>query len=128
MIEKTIVNTCEILKKRGSLSNDSAHSEWHKYQNLPTGVTDVPAVSYGRSFFIFGGYGKHPEDIKKDVWEFNQGGWHPKSPMINERWGAAATVFRDCAYVFGGYPNNVAELYQIKLDKWKPLNPMPDLL
>ena len=31
-------------------------------------------------------------------------------------------------YVFGGYPKNVAELYEIEHDKWKALNPMPGLL
>lgn len=100
-------------------------SVWGAIQPLPFGIADAPAASHGNSFFIFGGYGTNIQDSKNSVLEFNGYDWIIKSPMPTQRWGAAATVYNDKVYVFGGYPNSVAERYQIANDTWTLLGSMP---
>lgn len=98
---------------------------WTTGQALPFGIADAPAVSRGNGFLIFGGYGRSIEDCKNSVLEFDGQVWRAKSSMFVPRWGAAATVYDKDAYVFGGYPNAVAERYEIMNDRWTLLGSMP---
>ena len=98
---------------------------WADDQPLPFGVADAPAVSHGSSLLLFGGYRRNIEDSMNAVLEFDGHVWSSKSSMPTPRWGSAATVYADEAYVFGGYPNAVAERYRITRDEWTSLGSMP---
>jgi hypothetical protein len=98
---------------------------WSTVTDLPFGIADGTAAVSGNGFLVFGGYGRNVQDYRNSVLEFNGYGWNVKSSMPTPRWGAAATRYNEYVYVFGGYPNSVAERYEIENDKWNSLAEMP---
>lgn len=77
---------------------------WSARRHLPFGIADAPAVSHKDKIFVFGGYGTTPRDVKDSVLEYSttKDVWCLRSPMSKPRWGAAAALYGDRIYVFGG--------------------------
>jgi hypothetical protein len=103
---------------------------------LPVGIADAPAVSYGGKIYVFGGYGKNHNDVKRQVFEYSPTSdtWCLRSPMSTPRWGAAAALYGDHVYVFSGRlvsrllwkpVTKSVERYDITGDTWTTLNPLP---
>jgi N-acetylneuraminic acid mutarotase len=101
---------------------------WRTCPPLPFGIADGPAASSSEGFLVFGGYGSNVQDYKNTVLMFNGHDWIQRTPMPTPRWGAAASVYNNNVYVFGGYPNSAAEHYHVAEDKWQVLGPMPSAI
>jgi N-acetylneuraminic acid mutarotase len=95
---------------------------------LPFGIADAPAVANGGGIFVFGGYGASPREVRNSVLQYSpeSDSWSSKSPLPKARWGAAATVYNNNIYVFGGCPNTKAvEVYDLVDDCWSTLRSLP---
>jgi hypothetical protein len=93
---------------------------------MPTGLSDLPAVSYDNKIYTFGGYRTSGGDSRNSVYSYDPATdtWASMTSMTYARWGAAAAVYDGIAYVFGGSPSYV-EAYNIGSNSWTTKNSLP---
>ena len=107
---------------------------WRVRRSLPFGLADAPAVSCRGKILVFGGYGTSRNDATNRVLEYvpTSDAWGLRSPMHEPRWGAAAALYDDRVYVFGGIGtrdfSETVERYDLENDTWATLGSFPRTL
>jgi hypothetical protein len=95
------------------------------------GLSDVPGVAYNNKVYTFGGYGTSGSDIRNNVYSYDPStdSWASLASMTYARWGAAAAVYNEFAYVFAGANNyNIVEAYNMTSNSWTRKNDLPTVL
>jgi len=98
---------------------------------LPEIRADLPAIAYDGLVYVFGGYHDSWNIGQAEVFAYDplSDSWTQKTSMSYPRWGAAATVYNDEAYVFGGYYSVEAsfavEAYNFTSDSWETKQSLP---
>ncbi len=99
---------------------------------LPEIRADLPAVAYDGLIYVFGGYHDSWSLGQAEVYSYDPVAdfWTQKTSMSYPRWGDAAALYNDEAYVFGGdyqgYASSAVEAYNFASDSWVTKQDLPN--
>ena len=102
--------------------------KWKKMADLPEARRNLKAINSGDQIFALGGYAQPSEGPDKSnfVYDLKNDKWSVKSKMITPRSNFVLISAKDKIYAIGGDKFlDKAECYDITLDKWVKLPPMP---
>ena len=102
--------------------------KWTKLADLPEARRNLKAISSGSQIFALGGYAQPNEGPDKShfVYDIKKDKWSVKSKMITPRSNFVLISAKDKIYAIGGDKFlDKGECYDINLDKWVKLPPMP---
>jgi len=99
---------------------------------LPEIRADLPAVTHDGIVYVFGGYQDSWSLGQAEVYSYDPTAdfWTQKTSMNYPRWGEAAAVYNNEAYVFGGSyqgsASSAVEAYNFASDSWETQQSLPD--
>ena len=102
--------------------------KWKKLADLPEARRNLKAIGSGNQIFALGGYAQPSKGPDKShfVYDIKEDKWSIRSEMITPRSNFVLISAKDKIYAIGGDKFlDKGECYDIGLDKWVELPPMP---
>lgn len=121
-------------KNINAVESNEIKTKWIALPAMPKGRADGGVVNYENKIYYISGAGADGGLMTYDVFEFNidKQTYSLKRSIGTARAEIGATELNGKIYTFGGWlgngPTDTSEVYDIKLNKWEYLPPLPKLL